>query len=68
MKMTTNQKHSSDSTPSEQEFIRYTKKLAQIFGLNKQNAEVYTALSKSSSSELSSSETSSSESKVVCRN
>ena len=45
MKMTTNQKHSSDSTPSEQEVIRYTKKLAQIFGLNEQNAEVYTALS-----------------------
>ena len=37
----TDQKHPSDSTHSEQEVIRYTKKLAQIFGLNKQNAEVY---------------------------
>ena len=34
-------KHPSDSTSSEQEVIRYTKKLAQIFGLNEQNAEVY---------------------------
>ncbi|PKK55228.1 hypothetical protein RhiirC2_803022 [Rhizophagus irregularis] len=58
--MITDQKHSSD--PNEQEVIRYTKKLAQIFRLNEQNAEVYTALSKSSSSETSSSETSSSES------
>ena len=38
--MVTDQKHSSDSTPSEQEVIRYTEKLAQIFGLDKQNAEV----------------------------
>src|SRR5436190_13880351 len=29
----------------EQEVIRHTKKLAQIFGLNEQNAEVYSALS-----------------------
>src|SRR6266516_2713720 len=43
--MVTNQKHSSDSTASEQEVIRYMKKLAQIFGLNEQNAEVYSALS-----------------------
>ena len=43
--MVTNQKHSSDSTASEQEVIRHTKKLAQIFGLNEQNAEVYSALS-----------------------
>ena len=41
----TDQKHSSDSALSEQEVIRHTKKLAQIFGLNKQNAEVYKALS-----------------------
>src|SRR5205823_11994621 len=43
--MVTNQRHSSDSTASEQEVIRYTKKLAQIFGLNEQNAKVYSALS-----------------------
>ena len=43
--MIANQKHSSDSIASEQEVIRYTKKLAQIFGLNEQNAEVYSALS-----------------------
>ena len=43
--MVTNQRHSSDSTASEQEVIRHTKKLAQIFGLNEQNAEVYSALS-----------------------
>ena len=29
----------------EEEVIRYTEKLAQIFGLNEQNAEVYSALS-----------------------
>ncbi|RGB21688.1 hypothetical protein C1646_678354 [Rhizophagus diaphanus] len=40
----TNQKHSSDVS-SEQEVIRYTKILAQAFGLNEQNAEVYSALS-----------------------
>src|SRR5438046_10043823 len=43
--MVTDQKHSSDSIASEQEVIRYTKKLAQSLGLNKQNAEVYSALS-----------------------
>src|ERR1043166_6008644 len=43
--MATDQKHSSDSIASEQEVIRYTKILAQAFGLNKQNAEVYSALS-----------------------
>src|ERR1044072_3488317 len=42
--MVTDQNHSSDIS-SEQEVIRYTKKLAQIFGLNEQNAEVYSALS-----------------------
>jgi len=42
--MATDQNHSSDIS-SEQEVIRYTKKLAQIFGLNEQNAEVYSALS-----------------------
>ncbi len=45
MELTNNQNHSSDSTHSEQKVIRYTKKLAQIFGLNEQNAEVYTVLS-----------------------
>ena len=43
--MVADQKHSSDSIASEQEVIRHTKKLAQIFGLNEQNAEVYSALS-----------------------
>src|SRR5436190_12853792 len=42
--MVTNQNHSSD-TFREQEVIRYTKILAQAFGLDKQNAEVYSALS-----------------------
>src|SRR5436190_8645409 len=42
--MVADQKHSSDSIASEQEVIRHTKKLAQIFGLNEQNAEVYSAL------------------------
>src|SRR5881275_164880 len=42
--MITDQNHSSDIS-SEQEVIRYTKKLAQIFRLNEQNAEVYSALS-----------------------
>jgi len=43
--MVTDKNYPSDSTSSEQEVIRYTKKLAQIFGLDEQNAEVYTALS-----------------------
>ena len=43
--MVTDQNHSSDSTPTEQEVIRYTEKLAQSLGLNEQNAEVYSALS-----------------------
>src|SRR5581483_9262501 len=42
--MVTDQKHSSDAS-REQEVIRYTKILAQAFGLNEQNAEVYSALS-----------------------
>src|SRR3954468_16452212 len=42
--MVADQKHSSDSIAREQEVIRHTKKLAQIFRLNKQNAEVYSAL------------------------
>ena len=42
--MVTDQKHSSDIS-SEQEVIRHTKKLAQTFGLNEQNAEIYSALS-----------------------
>jgi len=45
MELTNDQNHSSDSIYSEQEVIRYTKKLAQIFGLNEKNAEVYTVLS-----------------------
>src|SRR6266498_5621752 len=43
--MVTDQKHSSNSIANEQEVIRYTKKLAQIFRLNEQNVEVYSALS-----------------------
>jgi len=43
--MITDQNHSSDSALSKQEVIRYRKKLVQIFGLNKQNAEVYSVLS-----------------------
>src|SRR6266540_2731884 len=42
--MVTNQNHSSDTT-KEQEVIRYIEKLAQMFRLNEQNAEVYTSLS-----------------------
>ena len=42
--MVTDQNHSSDVF-REQEVIRYTKILAQAFGLNEQNAEVYSALS-----------------------
>ena len=44
MELTNDQNYSSDSTHSEQEVIRYTKKLAQIFGLNEKNAKVYTVL------------------------
>ena len=44
MELTNDQNHSSDSIHSEQKVIRYIKKLAQIFRLNKQNIEVYTAL------------------------
>ncbi len=43
--MTTDQNHSFDSIASEQEVIRYTEKLAQIFRLNEQNAEIYSVLS-----------------------
>jgi translation initiation factor 2B subunit (eIF-2B alpha/beta/delta family) len=42
--MVTDQNHSSDIS-SEQEVSRRTEKLAQTFGLDKQNAEVYSALS-----------------------
>jgi len=42
--MVTDRNHSSDVS-SKQEVIRYIEKLAQIFRLNKQNAEVYSALS-----------------------
>ena len=42
--MVTDRNHSSDVS-SEQEVIRYTEKLAWIFELNEQNAEVYSALS-----------------------
>ena len=43
--MAIDQKYSSDHASSKQKVIKYTKKLAQIFGLNEKNAEVYTALS-----------------------
>ena len=43
--MATDQKHSSDSIASEQEVIRYTETLARAFGLDKQNAVVYSVLS-----------------------
>src|SRR4051794_8852508 len=36
MKMITDQKHSSDSTASEQEVIRHTKKLAKLLELDEQ--------------------------------
>ena len=42
--MVTDRNHSSDVS-SEQEVIRYTEKLARIFGLDKQKAEMYSALS-----------------------
>ena len=42
--MVTDQNHSFDVS-SKQEVIRYTEKLAQMFRLNEQNAEVYSALS-----------------------
>ena len=42
--MVTDRNHSSDVS-SEQEVIRYTEKLAQIFRLDKQKAEMYSALS-----------------------
>ena len=42
--MVTDQRHSSDAS-SEQEVIRYTEKLAQAFGLNEKNAEMYSTLS-----------------------
>ena len=41
--MVTNQNHSSDAS-REQEVIRYTKILAQAFGLNEQNAEVHSEI------------------------
>ncbi|RIA93703.1 hypothetical protein C1645_803884 [Glomus cerebriforme] len=44
--MVTDQKHSSDSIASEQEVIRRTEKMARLFGLDKQNAEAYKALSR----------------------
>ena len=43
--MVIDQNHSSDSISTKQEVIRYIEKLAQTFGLNEQNAEVYSALS-----------------------
>ncbi len=43
--MVTDQKHSSDSIASEQKDIRYTEKLAKLFELDKQNAEVYSTFS-----------------------
>src|SRR5438105_3415143 len=43
--MVTDQKDSSVSTPSEEEAIRHTEKIAKLLGLNEQNTEVYSALS-----------------------
>ena len=43
--MVTDQNHSSDHASSEQEVIRHTEKIAWLLGLDKQNAEVYSALS-----------------------
>ncbi|EXX72592.1 hypothetical protein RirG_067880 [Rhizophagus irregularis DAOM 197198w] len=45
MKMVADQNHSSDSTPTEQEVIRRTEKIAKLLGTDKQNAEVYITLS-----------------------
>ena len=42
--MVADQNHSSDSIHSEQEVIRYTETLARAFGLDKQNAVVYSVL------------------------
>jgi CII-binding regulator of phage lambda lysogenization HflD len=43
--MVTDQKYLSDVS-SEQEVIRYTEKIAKLFGLDEQNAGVYKALSR----------------------
>ncbi|POG79190.1 hypothetical protein GLOIN_2v1765706 [Rhizophagus irregularis DAOM 181602=DAOM 197198] len=43
--MVADQNHSSDSTPTEQEVIRRTEKIAKLLGTDKQNAEVYITLS-----------------------
>ncbi len=43
--MVTNQKYSSDSIASEQEVIRRTEKIAQLFELDEQNARAYKAFS-----------------------
>ena len=43
--MVTDQKHSSDSIVSKQKVIRRTEKIAQLFGLDEQNARAYKALS-----------------------
>ncbi|CAG8820765.1 4871_t:CDS:1, partial [Dentiscutata erythropus] len=42
--MTTDQKHSSDSTLNELEDTRRIEKIAKLFGLDEQNIEVYKAL------------------------
>ncbi|CAG8526399.1 13396_t:CDS:1 [Cetraspora pellucida] len=42
--MTTDQKHSSDNTLTEQEAIRRTEKIAQIFELYEQNSKMYNML------------------------
>ncbi|CAG8525962.1 33061_t:CDS:2, partial [Racocetra persica] len=44
MKITTDQKHLSDNTLTEQEAIRCTKKIARIFELYEQNSKVYNIL------------------------
>ncbi|EXX71280.1 uncharacterized protein OCT59_022004 [Rhizophagus irregularis] len=43
--MVIDQKHSSDSALSKQEVIRHIEKIAKLFGLDKQNAGAYKALS-----------------------
>ncbi|CAG8734125.1 22775_t:CDS:2 [Dentiscutata erythropus] len=43
--MTTDQKHSSDSAPSEQDASRRIEKIIQLFGQDEQNAGAYRALS-----------------------
>ena len=45
MELTNDQKHLSDSIANEQEVIRCTEKIAQLFELDEQNIRAYKALS-----------------------